>query len=82
MKPQRKGLGNPTARQRAEYKKAERLVKSAFKSAEKIIANDVARQKPHTTHYACKEVMEKYGGEAMCCHCTRHRCEPEWEDYD
>lgn len=71
---QRKGLGNPTARQRAEYKKTERLVKSAFKSARKIIAKDVARQKPHTTHYACKEVMDKYGDKAAGCCCTGHEC--------
>lgn len=40
-----------------------------------IMTKPIAQSpKPHTTHYACKEVMDKYGGEAMCCHCTKHRC--------
>jgi len=68
----------PTMREQIikEHNRIQRTVKSAFKSAEKMIAKDVARQrKEHTTHYACKEIMDKYGGEAHCCRCTGHMCE-------
>ena len=27
------------------------------------------------THYACEEMMNKYGGDAECCACTKHECE-------
>ena len=27
------------------------------------------------THYACKEMIEKYGGKAKCCSCTGHNCD-------
>lgn len=28
----------------------------------------------HTTHYACKEQLEKNGRDAVCCYCTGHNC--------
>ena len=27
-----------------------------------------------TTHWACMKIIEKYGGQAMCCGCTNHEC--------
>lgn len=29
-----------------------------------------------TTHYVCKEQLEKYGGKTKCCGCTKHDCKP------
>lgn len=28
------------------------------------------------THFACKEMSEKYGGKVKCCGCTNHDCKP------
>jgi hypothetical protein len=28
----------------------------------------------HTTHFACKEIMESFGGKAWCCICVGHAC--------
>ncbi len=30
----------------------------------------------HTTHHACKEVMDRDGGKAVGCCCTGHNCKP------
>lgn len=35
---------------------------------------DDKRRKKHTTHYACKERMDLYGGETIGCCCTGHEC--------
>ena len=35
----------------------------------------------HTTHYACPEMMEKFGGKAECCRCNGHECKPVSEDW-
>ena len=41
----------------------------------------------HTTHHACKEIMDKHGGKAIGCCCTGHNCKrpnykviEEWVD--
>lgn len=28
------------------------------------------------THFACQEMVEKYGGKTQCCGCTGHKCTP------
>lgn len=30
--------------------------------------------KNHTTHYACQEQLDKYGGKTIGCCCTGHKC--------
>lgn len=30
----------------------------------------------HTTHYACQEQLDKYGGKTKGCCCTGHDCKP------
>jgi len=42
-------------------------------------SNNTPPQK-HTTHYACKEVMERDGGKAVGCCCTGHKCKEQEED--
>jgi len=34
------------------------------------------------SHHACKEQLEKLGGEAPCCGCTGHECEPDDMDHE
>ena len=29
------------------------------------------------SHYACQEIIEKYGGKAKCCGCEKHKCKPQ-----
>jgi len=36
--------------------------------------NKQKKTKNHTTHYACKEISEKYGDKAIGCCCTGHEC--------
>ncbi len=36
----------------------------------------MVKERKHTTHYACKEIMDKYGGKAKGCCCTLHECKP------
>ena len=33
----------------------------------------------HTTHFACKEVLERDGGKAIGCCCTGHKCKTDEE---
>lgn len=34
------------------------------------------------THRACQEIIEKYGGKAVCCECNGHRCKDFCYDED
>lgn len=30
--------------------------------------------RPHMTHFACDEMLKKYGGKTIGCCCTGHEC--------
>lgn len=57
--------------------KKEAMLEEAIASAE------LAKPSCDETHYTCKEMLEKLGGKAPCCGCSKHECatssEGGWE---
>lgn len=40
------------------------------------------KNKQHTTHHACQEMLDKYGGKTIGCCCTGHSCKPHNESWE